>query len=1045
MNQASTIDHIPLPYWRAALAEVSLLHPEIPAASKPLAIGFEDGEWRVRQAAPSVAAWAAAQFAASKARADGKEARAIPFLLIPARLSEQARHGVKWGAGDIHLGRTLLCIPCLLERSGVLRPDPERQPWIPRDLLAPTMKPVVIGELSSQDRFIGSLPLKAASLGDALQIASELFAQVTGAALPLLPTTEDGGPLPEFALDGHELVSEWHGLPYEPPVVARHLIRLYDQIIGDQPALPLLDCLRAVGERPAAPPPAIAEAEAWHANTVGHINHEHPLSPSQREAMVELARLKDGAILAVNGPPGTGKTTLLQSVVAQLWVDAALNGADCPLILVASTNVKAVENVLDSFAKICAETGHERWLPYQGGFGLFLASESRESHHPTCTAWNHSFTEHETPEAVARAEAYYLAKAAALFPQEDTVGGVSVALRQTLQYLQRKMQAIVAARYALFRAAGDDPSEGAQVSCARLLAEQQALIDAAQAAIEAAQHELDAQEQQARVLEGSHQRMREEIDRAEKAWLAYLEGTPWWMDLLSFLPPVLRRRQARDRNFLLSNALTADLRHRDDGLEQHFKALRERAAHHRSQALLALKERRAEVEQGRAAQTRRREAAHQARARIDGIFHHWLAALQDGYEAMRDIALNDLNDAIDIMIRAVMFGLADRYWSGQWLLEMRQRLINGERDSKGRVKLEAKYRRFAKLAPCLVSNFHMAPAFFTAWRGRDMPFWNTIDLLIVDEAGQVSPDVGAAMFALARKAMVVGDTYQIEPIWNNGEECDRANAVKFGLLSDVADARYDAMEQGGYTPASGSLMRVANQACRVQKYRDVRGLMLTEHRRCVPELIGYCNELIYAERLQPLRQPIPQEQRLLPPFGWLNVAGQDRRAGASRQNPEEAQAIVDWLKANRADIERHYADDSGKPTPLWKLLGIVTPFAAQAGAIQRLLRKEMPDLLHKSSRLTVGTVHALQGAERSIVIFSPTYGPSFTGSAFYDQKPNMLNVAVSRAKDSFLVIGNAGLFDKSKSSRPSGLLARYLFHPQWGAQLAGARKARLVV
>ncbi|MEB0134642.1 hypothetical protein QN362_04790 [Actimicrobium sp. CCC2.4] len=76
----------------------------------------------------------------------------------------------------------------------------------------------------------------------------------------------------------------------------------------------------------------------------------------------------------------------------------------------------------------------------------------------------------------------------------------------------------------------------------------------------------------------------------------------------------------------------------------------------------------------------------------------------------------------------------------------------------------------------------MAPAFFIAWQGEDISLWNTTDVLIVDEAGQVSPDVGAALFALAQRALVVGDIYQIEPVWNNGEGTDRANAVKFGLI-----------------------------------------------------------------------------------------------------------------------------------------------------------------------------------------------------------------------------------------------------------------------
>ena len=42
--------------------------------------------------------------------------------------------------------------------------------------------------------------------------------------------------------------------------------------------------------------------------------------------------------------------------------------------------------------------------------------------------------------------------------------------------------------------------------------------------------------------------------------------------------------------------------------------------------------------------------------------------------------------------------------------------------------------------------------------------FNFIDLLIVDEAGQVQPEAAGGAFALARRALVIGDTQQIEPI-----------------------------------------------------------------------------------------------------------------------------------------------------------------------------------------------------------------------------------------------------------------------------------------
>jgi hypothetical protein len=1036
MNTTTATSKIPLSYWRAALAEVSLLHPEVPAENKAIEIGIVNGMWRVTKAEPDIACWVADQFRASKTRGDEKT-KVLPFVLINARLSKSVSHGVKHEAGDIHAGLTVLCIPCLLDRAGALWPDPERHPWIPRDLLEPTVKAVSIGQLDHYDQFVSGLLGKATSLEDTLRSAAELFAAVTGAKLPLLPTNPDAADeLPDFALEGQKVVSAWHGLPYDPPIVARHLIKLYDQIIADAPHVPLLDNISSTVERPSHPPRIVQEAEQWYANTVGHISRHHPLSPSQREAMVELSRLATSQVLAVNGPPGTGKTTLLQSVVAQIWVDAALNQSECPLIVVTSTNVKAVENVLDSFGQIGKDTGHQRWHLYDGGFGLFLASRSRETQHPTCTSDAHPYAEYETAEALLASERFFLISASTYFERDiATVVDVVKSLHQRLSSYAQRIKIIVAARYEVYRATGQSTADGAATSCHRLLTYYQEQIDAEHLAIHIAEQQLNACNRESKSAEAVYEETRREIMQTEKDWSAYLANSPLWLDLLGFLPPIKRRRMARDRYFLMSSPLTVELQHRDDNVAQHFAMLKKTAIAEKSSAHAGVAQRRSAIEQSKAGAVQRVKTAEQAKAHIRNAFQRWHDALTERHIDMLDVSLDKLNDELDIELRAPMFSLADWYWSGMWLLEVKKRLDNSERDSKGRAKLEAKYRRFAKLSPCLVSNFHMAPSFFTAWQGTDMPLWNVIDLLIVDEAGQVAPDIAAPMFALAKRALVVGDTYQIEPVWNNGEATDRANAVKFGMTNQVHDADYDTLAMGGYTPASGNLMRIANRSCSVQKYADMRGLMLTEHRRCVPELVGYCNDLIYSGRLEPKRPGISVNDRLLPPFGYLNVSGSDKRSGGSRQNHDEAQAIVDWLKANRTRIEQHYAAQSGTTTPLWKLVGIVTPFSAQAGVIERLLRKAMPDVMRKDGKLTVGTVHALQGAERTIVIFSPTYGTAYKGGAFFDQKPNMLNVAVSRAKDSFLVFGNLALFDAKHRSRPSGLLASYLLNGEGSAAL----------
>ena len=59
-------------------------------------------------------------------------------------------------------------------------------------------------------------------------------------------------------------------------------------------------------------------------------------------------------------------------------------------------------------------------------------------------------------------------------------------------------------------------------------------------------------------------------------------------------------------------------------------------------------------------------------------------------------------------------------------------------------------------------------------------------------------------------------------------------------------------------------------------------------------------------------------------------------------------------------------------------------------------------------KVTIGTVHRLQGAERPIVCFSLVEGPDQAGGSFIDRDASLLNVAVSRAKRSFIVFANPG-------------------------------------
>lgn len=297
---------------------------------------------------------------------------------------------------------------------------------------------------------------------------------------------------------------------------------------------------------------------------------------------------------------------------------------------------------------------------------------------------------------------------------------------------------------------------------------------------------------------------------------------------------------------------------------------------------------------------------------------------------------------------------------------------------------------------------------------------NFIDLLIVDEAGQVLPEVAGASFSLAKRALIIGDTQQIEPISSLPRPVDIGNLRGCKLLADDTDI--STVSKRGICSTSGSAMRLAQQACRVSPHPELeKGLYLFEHRRCYDEIISFSNTLCYKGKLRPMRGGTPADA-ILPALGYLHIHGRAFPSGNSRINPLEAQTIAAWLESNRSKLEKKYG------VPLEKIVGIVTPFGRQVREIRdACARRKIA--VDEQKGITIGTVHALQGAERPVVIFSSVYSKHADGS-FIDNSPSMLNVIVSRAKDSCLIFGDMDVIASAKAGTPRAILADFLFNTE---------------
>jgi RecA/RadA recombinase len=774
-----------------------------------------------------------------------------------------------------------------------------------------------------------------------------------------------------------------------------HIIALYDHL--QQRKLPTVLFDRFASEEQPPVSDCLA-ANFGFSLRLGHASDTYSLADAQRDAMTHYLVSERGDILAVNGPPGTGKTTLLLSIVASHMVQSAVTGSDPKLIAAASTNNQAVTNIIDAFAKdFSPGTGPfaGRWLPGIKSFGAYFPSSDKEQQAATKYQTRSFFSQIETPGYFAEAKTAYLAAAQTAYPKMSalTVQGVVNTLQDSINTyakilltIESSWRAVESARDAAVTLLGKEPHVG--------LAAIQSQVIAASAEVEMAKN-------------------------AKTKWEAILSSEQWWMTIFSWIKAVAKRRFIAGKLALKTVSLvTPDHCSSIDEISTSFDAKLDSA----QAGWYTLQQ---ELIKG--------EVAMRNYQAMIAKWHTDIAPVIGPVAAGSFVSIAEVDKKADTEIRFKAFLLATHYWEGRWLLEIEALIPNmtNERTKNGERAVKPRWMRRMMIAPCLVSTFYMLPSEMKISRydaGAFAPdyLYEFIDLLIVDEAGQVLPEVAAASFALAKIALVIGDVQQLAPISVATPSVDIGNMLEKKLLNkEHIQKDYNRLIRLGKTSAAGSVMRVAQWASRYHYDKAMaRGMFLYEHRRCYNEIINYCNDLCYRGKLIPMRGTV-HSMSTIPAMGYLHINGKCiQSSGASRRNELEAETIANWISDNKSRLEALYSGT--KYATINQIVGVVSPFSGQVTAItQACLAKELR-VGKGDSEMTVGTVHSLQGAERPIVIFSPAYSKHADGK-FMDRSASMLNVAVSRAKDSFLVFGDMDIFNPKEEGEPRGLLAKYLF------------------
>lgn len=248
---------------------------------------------------------------------------------------------------------------------------------------------------------------------------------------------------------------------------------------------------------------------------------------------------------------------------------------------------------------------------------------------------------------------------------------------------------------------------------------------------------------------------------------------------------------------------------------------------------------------------------------------------------------------------------------------------------------------------------------------------DSFDVVIVDEASQAGLD---ALFLLwlAPRVIVVGDDKQCAPTFAATEH------QKF----------YDRLDTylAGMHDAFRNDLRPDNNLYELLSARFPDVVRLTEHFRCMPEIIGWSSAQFYDNRLEPLRQF--GADRLCPLRVVRVQGGYVEGRDQNIRNEVEAKQLLEALQQMLAD-----------PAYAERTIGIIAlQGTGQVGLIDGMIAESVDPAIQQQHDIRVGTPPDFQGAERDVILLSMVItDPPRALTRREEQR--RFNVAASRARD----------------------------------------------
>ena len=359
-------------------------------------------------------------------------------------------------------------------------------------------------------------------------------------------------------------------------------------------------------------------------------------------------------------------------------------------------------------------------------------------------------------------------------------------------------------------------------------------------------------------------------------------------------------------------------------------------------------------------------------------------------EQIRQMKKKQKNLAVNILKnrrRESLKGLLRDQIKRQRLIVHAKSLVERRKNLQNRILEEEDFKPLLEAFPCwcvttyaVSGSLPMKPGMF--------------DVAIIDEASQCDIASCFPIMFRAKRAVIVGDDKQLPHL----SFLEKAKEQSFLSQYGIPD-KYQLM----WRFRTNSMFDLAD-------YYSMNSVMLDEHFRSLPPVIDFSNHEFYGDRIRVMKKDFGGQKVL----ELVEVPDGKVDYDATRNLPE-VEAVIKKLHEIVIEDERKNPDNPVS-------IGIISPFRAQVEQLKTSVSKVLSDHMLRKHQIEIGTAHTFQGDERDIILMSWAFANnSHTQSATFLQKPNLFNVAITRAR--YKVIN---FVSRDITNLPEGLFRNYI-------------------